>query len=89
MVAIATVVNSILSFVVFAFLLNLVVKERHPFLYIVSTPATLVYGLYLAATSDGGSFLWVAGLVFTVIGFFLLFKAVVWGIQTVKRRQEE
>jgi len=77
--------NNFLSFFIILFVLCFAFWQKQVFLYIISVPAALVYGLSLAGQTEEGSALWVLGITIAVIGVYSLFKAVLIGVQTTRR----
>jgi len=82
------IANQYLALLVVALVIALVFWQRTLFLYMLAVPVSMVYGLTLAADSDNGSSLWVAGIIIAVIGTYCLFKAVMMGLETYKARQK-
>ena len=69
-----------------AFVTGLAFWQRSIFLYSITAPLNLVYGLSLATEQTNGTALWVAGLIVAIIGTFCLMKAVSMGFSEIKLR---
>lgn len=61
--------------------------QRNIFLYCITVPVNVTYGLYLASGSTAGSVLWVEGLVIAIIGTFCLYRAVEMGLATAREKR--
>jgi len=74
--------------IVFA-LITIAMWQRSLFLYAITSPLTIFYGLSLAIDNEVNTPLWVAGIVVAIIGMYCLFKAVMIGFNLVKSRGKE
>lgn len=61
-------------------------SEKGLFLYIVSAPVAIVYGLSLASGEPVYSFLWVAGVAIAIIGTYFIYKVAVMGFAAIRKR---
>lgn len=69
-----TILDSVLAFVIMAFITLLAFAKRNVFLYLLAVPVDYTYGLTFAANSTVGSAGWIGGIAVAIIGTFCLYR---------------